>query len=302
VQKFEGSGSVADKNGKGRPALRPSQITKVDHVRKTLAAKNAYGRCSVREVSHLSHVSKSSVHKIFRHHLNLTPYKPRFVQHITEEDKTTRVEFADKMLGIFGCEMGDIFWTDEANFYLHGEVSSLSGAVWSEENPHVRMEKPLHSPKVTVWIGFNDRFISPPFFFDGNVNSQNYLAMLQTHCIPFLKRKRILSRTFFQQDGAPPHVAKVVKSYLQEVFGGGVISRDFAFRWPPRSPDLNPLDFWFWAHVKRIVYKSPVNTLPDLRIRIAMACSTIKSKILLNVVASVPERLKNVKLTGGSQL
>ncbi|KAJ4434463.1 hypothetical protein ANN_23025 [Periplaneta americana] len=42
--------------------------------------------------------------------------------------------------------------------------------------------------------------------------------------------------------------------------------------WPPRSPDLNPLDFYLWGHLKSMIYSSPVPDLESLRNRI-VACS-----------------------------
>ncbi|KAJ4451706.1 hypothetical protein ANN_03176 [Periplaneta americana] len=41
---------------------------------------------------------------------------------------------------------------------------------------------------------------------------------------------------------------------------------------PPRSSDLNPLDFYLWGHLKSLVYSSPVPDLESLRNRI-VACS-----------------------------
>ncbi len=125
--------------------------------------------------------------------------------------------------------------------------------------------------------------------------------MLKTHCIPFLKAEHILRKTFFQQDGAPPHIAKAVKSFLLERFPGGLISRHFPFRWPPRSPDLNPLDFWFWGDLKRIVFNSPVDYLDDLRERIVDAVSNVPREMLANVINSIPERMKKLRFAGGAQ-
>ncbi|KAJ4442441.1 hypothetical protein ANN_04027 [Periplaneta americana] len=42
--------------------------------------------------------------------------------------------------------------------------------------------------------------------------------------------------------------------------------------WPPPSPDLNPLDFYLWGHLKSLVYSSPVPDLESLRNQI-VACS-----------------------------
>ena len=50
---------------------------------------------------------------------------------------------------------------------------------------------------------------------------------------------------WFQQDGATPHSAKHVLSWLHETFGVNFISFKTEKIWPPHSPDLNPLDFSF---------------------------------------------------------
>ncbi|KAJ4440508.1 hypothetical protein ANN_08649 [Periplaneta americana] len=50
------------------------------------------------------------------------------------------------------------------------------------------------------------------------------------------------------------------------------IGRGGPIAWPPRSPELNPLDFYLWGHLKSLVYSSPVPDLESLRNRI-VACS-----------------------------
>jgi hypothetical protein len=45
--------------------------------------------------------------------------------------------------------------------------------------------------------------------------------------------------------------------------------------WPPRSPDLNPLDFYMWGHVTTLVYAAPVDNEEALHHRIENACQTI---------------------------
>ena len=79
--------------------------------------------------------------------------------------------------------------------------------------------------------------------------------MLQGHVRPQLAKKKKLSSTIFMQDGAPPHFAINVRNYLTQTFGyDRVIRRGCQHIWPPRSPDLNPLDFWFWGWLKSKVY------------------------------------------------
>jgi hypothetical protein len=47
------------------------------------------------------------------------------------------------------------------------------------------------------------------------------------------------------QDGTPPHIHRDV-NYLNNEYGNKWIGRNGPVMWPPRSPDLNPLDFYFW--------------------------------------------------------
>jgi hypothetical protein len=48
----------------------------------------------------------------------------------------------------------------------------------------------------------------------------------------------------FQQDGAPPHWARIVREFLDMHFSGRWVGRDAPIPWPPRSPDIMPLDFF----------------------------------------------------------
>ena len=186
----------------------------------------------------------------------------------------------------------NVLWSDEANFCLNGEVSALTGAIWRKTNPKIRITSPLHSTKLTVWIGFTANFIIPPFFFESTVTGESYRDMLVTHCIPFLKQKRKLSKTIFMQDGAPPHVSNVSKEVLTRNFHQ-VISRHFSFGWPARSPDINPCDFFLWGWLKRKIFSHKrYFSLDDLKKDILAEIETFDKELLHNVVASVPSRLE----------
>ncbi|GFV99186.1 hypothetical protein TNCV_1511591 [Trichonephila clavipes] len=40
---------------------------------------------------------------------------------------------------------------DEAHFWLNGYVNKQNYRIWSEANPQVYVETPLHPEKLTVW-------------------------------------------------------------------------------------------------------------------------------------------------------
>ncbi|GFU46250.1 hypothetical protein TNCV_2155781 [Trichonephila clavipes] len=44
-----------------------------------------------------------------------------------------------------------ILFSDEAHFWLNGCVNKQNCRIWSEANPQVYVETPLHPEKLTVW-------------------------------------------------------------------------------------------------------------------------------------------------------
>jgi hypothetical protein len=47
--------------------------------------------------------------------------------------------------------------------------------------------------------------------------------------------------------------------------------------WPPRSPDLNPLDFYPWEHLNVLVHAVLVDNEEALHHRNVDACQTIRN-------------------------
>jgi hypothetical protein len=52
---------------------------------------------------------------------------------------------------------------------------------------------------------------------------------------------------WLQIDGAGPHYAVPVRRWLNENYENRWSSRGSATPWPARSPDLNPIDFFYGA-------------------------------------------------------
>ena len=102
------------------------------------------------------------------------------------------------------------------------------------------------------------------------VNGENYLEILCEVVVPQLQTKPNFDELFFQQDGTSPHYPLRVRDYLNKVFTQRWFGRTGSIEWPPCSPDLTPMDFFFWGVVKNKEYvknkeKNPktVNELKD---------------------------------------
>jgi len=171
------------------------------------------------------------------------------------------------------------------------------------------MPQPLNDEKVTVWCGFTSSFILGPYFFEQEQNGQpvtvngaRYHEMLENFVLPALRDRPDdqMERLIFQQDGAPPHIYRPVKQILQENFGNRIISRHFPNPWPARSPDLNPLDFWFWGYLKSKVFTHGRSSLEDLKSAIREEVSAINAVQLNSAVQNFSKRVQIlVEVEGG---
>ncbi|GFT51979.1 hypothetical protein TNCV_2058341 [Trichonephila clavipes] len=57
-----------------------------------------------------------------------------------------------------------ILFSDEAHFWLNGYVNKQNCRIWSEANPQVYVETPLHPETLTVWCALWAGGIIGPYF------------------------------------------------------------------------------------------------------------------------------------------
>jgi len=70
--------------------------------------------------------------------------------------------------------------------------------------------------------------------------------------------------------------------YTYNKFPNRWIGRGGAQNWPPRSPDMNPLDYHVWGYMKTTVYGHTLSTTEELLQRILSAARSInKAAVLL---------------------
>ncbi|GFV37850.1 uncharacterized protein TNCV_2662631 [Trichonephila clavipes] len=142
-----------------------------------------------------------------------------------------------------------ILFSDEAHFWLNGYVNKQNCRVWSEANPQVYVETPLHPEKLTVWCALWAGEIIGPYFFKNDeghnitVNGDRYRAMITNFFIPELNNHDV-QELWFQQDGATCHTARSPIDLLKDTFGDRLISRFRPLNGPSKSCDLTPLDYF----------------------------------------------------------
>ncbi|GFW23555.1 putative RNA-directed DNA polymerase from transposon BS [Trichonephila clavipes] len=159
------------------------------------------------------------------------------------------VEWAQNEIAVVPAFHKRILFSDETHFWLNGYVNKQNCRIWSEANPQVYVETPLHPEKLTVWCALWAGGIIGPYFFKNDeghnvtVNGDRYRAMITNFFIPELNNHDV-QELWFQQDGATCHTARATIDLLKDTFGDRLISRFGPVNWPPRSCDLTPLDYF----------------------------------------------------------
>ncbi|RZC35148.1 DDE 3 domain containing protein, partial [Asbolus verrucosus] len=127
--------------------------------------------------------------------------------------------------------------------------------------------------------------------FQGTVTGERYR---QEFLDPFIHQldDEELHVGYFQQDGATAHTAGLTLEYLREFYDNRLISLGSDQEFPPRSPDLTPLDFSVFGYIKDQVFKQEFHNLEQLQDEITRCCLTIDREMLQNIFQNMKRRIR----------
>lgn len=306
VQKFRATGSTVNnpRPGPSRTARTEENIQRVENS----VLQNP--RQSVRKRASSLALPKTTVQRILSKDMKLHPFKVQLVQALKPSDFIMRKEFCENMLSRFQT-VNTIWFSDEAHFHLNGFVNKQNCRYWARrgQNPRLKHQQALHSPKVTVWASLSTNGIIGPFFFENSrgatvtVDGDAYRRMINEYFLPRLREyQSYSSHTWFQQDGATPHTARATMTLLREQFPRKLISRYGDIVWPPRSPDLTPMDFFLWGYLKAKVYDSNPTNISELKENIVREVNAIPQSLLQRVARNCVERFRECVRRDGKHL
>ncbi|KAJ4439683.1 hypothetical protein ANN_07811 [Periplaneta americana] len=241
-----------------------------------LEAVNMTPSISTRRVVLQVNVPHTTVWRLLKEY-QLYPYHLQR-QALSPADYPARVRFCQWFLEQCGVNPNFpalVLFTDEAQFTRDGITNFHNQHVWAYENP--RATVPSHHQvrfSLNMWPGITgDRLVGPHVLVN-RLTGQAYTNFLENTIPHVLEDTPLINRQHihFLHDGAPAHFSRTARHYLDRRFPDRWIGRGGPIAWPPRSPNLNPLDFYLWGHLKSLVYSSPVPDLESLRNRI-VACS-----------------------------
>ncbi|XP_034945009.1 histone-lysine N-methyltransferase SETMAR-like [Chelonus insularis] len=227
---------------------------------------------STRRAARHLNINHVTIHKTLKHN-GLYPYHYTPVQYLEDGDLPVRLRFCRWFRRQVRDEdfLKNILWTDEAIFRQDGPYNLHNEHIYAHENPRCVREKITQRRfQVHVWCGLIHDQLIGPVILPNAVNGDVYLEILRDlpqllEDVPLQRRANII----WQQDGATAHRRRDVLNCLDNLFPDGWIGLESWYReWPPRSPDMTPLDFFLWGYLKDKVYATPVLDEEDLQNRI----------------------------------
>lgn len=288
---------------------RSKNYNKVGHEVDTIQVVGlvtAENTLSIRNIENHSGVSRSRALRILKKN-TFKSYLSRKTQFLRDEDHGRRLNFCNWYLQKIGENrnfFSKIIWTDEAYICSNGIYNRQNNRVWAQQNPG-RMVNRVQQGRFgfSVWCAILGDRILCYRIFDGILTSARYATILEDNIENAIDNMGLREREelFFQQDGAPPHNTRRIAEFLNLNFGDQWLGTNGPIRWPPRSPDLTPLDFFFWGFVKNEIYKTRSNTVEELREKFEAAIRNIRNVHIMNAVRGVSRRCRQCIANNGRQ-
>ena len=99
----------------------------------------------------------------------------------------------------------------------------------------------------------------------------------------------------FQQDGAACHTSNLTQKWLEKNLNLFLNKSE----WPPNSPDLNPLDYFYWDAVVNKMNICCFSNVIELRNEIQSALSKIPVENIKSAIECFNKRVRNVENAKG---
>ena len=302
LRHFDITNSVEAIKQPGRPrSIRTKQFIKKVQKNVQLNKKKKSARLIARE----NNCSDFTVRKIIKEDLKLKPYRKIKVPALTERQilaRKSRANWIRKNFTVAQCKK--IGFSDEKIFDGDGQINAKNDIIYAKNREDANnnggtIPKHKYPYKVMVWClltyqGPGEVIILPEKM---KFNSDFFIS----NCIPVIQRdglNKIGSDFVLQQDGASCHTSKKSIEALKNA-SIPIIGPNY---WPPNSPDLNPLDYFFWNEVSSRLTKKKYSNRNELIQKIKETVKEIPLKMIRDTIENFHPRISFVARNHGCLL
>lgn len=290
IRKYNELHSVATKPGAGRHSKltdRQKRAIKLQQVRDDTLSLTDLVRYV--QTSFNLTVSRRTVNRVL-HDFDMISYiaprKPR----INHRQRCARVHWCYQHLTWTEKDWSNVIFTDESNFEILNRKNRIYIRRFRKDLKRFeRSQQRVHrGGGLGIWSYLTCHGLGPLVFYDGRINSDKYIDILDKHLPTAFENfpPQSSHEILFQQDNARPHVSTKTQKYLKK-------KHLKIIPWPANSADLNLIEN-IWSMLDDKLLKFNINNIEQLKNALSMAWLEISSDIVRKLFGSMSTRLRQV--------
>lgn len=298
ITRFEKTGSNQDRKRSGRP-----RVTSKAEDRSLIIMSKMNRKLTAPEIQmrfNESHDKQISV-SVVKERLQIAGLNGRISTKkplLRRGNRKKRLEWAHAHKDWTVEDWKQVLWTDESKFEIFGQKRRI----YVRRGPSEKMHPDTVTPtvkhgggSVMVWGCFSYAGVGDLYRIKGTLDKNGYHYILKGHANP--SGRRLIGRGYvFQHDNDPKHTSKLCANYLKAKEDRGELK---VMKWPPQSPDLNPIEL-LWDELDRQIRKSNPTSQDNLWEALQTSWRKIPESYLEKLIKRMPRLVKKVlEVKGG---
>ncbi len=222
--------------------------------------------------------------------------RPHRVPLLSAKNRKQRLQFAQTHQNWTIEDWKNVAWSDESRFLLRHSDGRVR--IWRKEHESMDPSCLVSTVQaggggVIVWGVYSWHTLGLLVPIEHRLNTTAYLSIVADHVHPFMTTVYLSSDATSSRNNASCHKAQIISDRFLEH------DNEFTLlKWPPQSPDLNPIEH-LWDVVEREI--RIMTNLQQLRDDIMSMWTKISEECFQHLVESMLRRIKAVLKVKGVQ-
>ena len=285
LEKYVETGCLNRRPGSGRPFKITAEIRRIVEQQMRLDDETSAYQLHGLLVSRGYSLSIQTILRC-RAALGWTFRGSAYCQLIGEENKQKRLDFVHQYKD---DPFDNVIYTDECTVQLETHRRFCCRKKGETPRPKPRPKHPL---KVHVWAGISKQGSTGICIFDGIMDKELYVEILDRTLLPFI-HSVFPNGHRFMADNDPKHTSRFAQDYLKA-------NNVYWWRTPAESPDLNPIEN-LWHELKEYIRREiKPKTKTELVEGIKVFWRTVDQKKCIKYIQHLKKVIPKVIELGGA--
>ena len=231
--------------------------------------------------------------RVIKDDLGFKSYVKRIAPKLTDTQKSKRYSFGIwARKNIRKSTARKILFSDKKRFDIDGVYNRQNDIIYAPSRQEADNNGGVHGKSkypqgVMAWLGVCYNGVTRPIIIeDGTINHQRYIKKILP--VALKNGQKLMGEEFtFQQDGAPAHKDQHSQIWCKDHFWDFWLKS----RWPPNSPDLNPLDYSIWYEMCENMKWDQITNKKTLIRQIRQGVKNIRMEVIRRSVDSWANRV-----------